>query len=364
MQAKQLSMGEQCMLFEREFAAWQGRKHCVSFNSGSSANLGLIRALCNLGILCSGNTVGFAAITWATNVMPLIQNGLVTSPIDINTATLNVSPTTVLEALERTNMQAIFLTNALGMSDDIASIKAICDERGILLLEDNCESLGSEYNGVKLGNFGMASTFSFFVGHHLSTIEGGAVCTDDDALDEALRMVRSHGWDRHLAPSAQQRLRADHNVDDFNAKYTFYDSAYNIRPTEIQGFLGRNQLAYLDEMTKKRAENFVALTPIYDNPQFERMQPQMSTHSSFAFPLLCKTEKIKDEYIQKSTAANIEIRPIISSYMPHQPFYKKYVPAVEHELPGAYAVHKKGFYFGNNPEVTPEDIAMLLETFK
>lgn len=363
MQAEQLSLGEQCASFEKEFATWHKRKYCVMFNSGSSANLALIQALRNLSRLNENDPVGFSAITWATNVMPLIQHGLTPVPLDIEISSLNTSPAILEKALRNTELKALFLTNLLGFSDDIAGIKKICGDRGIILLEDNCEALGSEYAGTKLGNFGLASTFSFFVGHHMSTIEGGAVCTDDKELYNALLMARSHGWDRHLTPEKQNALRTEHDIDDFYAKYTFYDLAYNIRPTEIQGFLGRNQLQYLDEIIDQREKNFKVLSSLYGNPHFEKISSPMSKTSNFAFPLICKTKEIKDECIKKSKEAGIEIRPIISTFMPEQPFFKKYIGG-SYDLPNAFFIHQNGFYFGNHPEITEEDLQILLETFK
>ncbi len=363
MHAEQLSLGEQCAAFEKEFAKWHKRSYCVMFNSGSSANLALIQALRNLSRLNENDPVGFSAITWATNVMPLIQLGLTPVPLDIEISSLNTSPAILEKTLRDTKLKALFITHLLGFSDDIADIKKICDRNNIILLEDNCEALGSEYNGVKLGNFGLASTFSFFVGHHMSTVEGGAVCTDDKELYEALLMVRSHGWDRHLPKEKQDALRTEHCVDDFYAKYTFYDPAYNIRPTEIQGFLGRNQLPYLDEIVDCREKNFKTLSSLYENSQFKKISSRMSKTSNFAFPLICETKEIKDAYINKCKKAGIEIRPIISTFMPEQPFFKKHVGGT-YDLPNALLIHQNGFYFGNHPEITDEELQILLATFQ
>ncbi len=140
--------------------------------------------------------------------MPLIQLGLEPVPVDVELKSLNVSSELFIEADRIHNFKAFFLTNLLGFSSDIARIRDYCESKGIILLEDNCESLGSEASGVKLGNFGLASTFSFFVGHHMSTLEGGMVCTDDLELSYELKKVRSHGWDRNLPTDEQQRLRS------------------------------------------------------------------------------------------------------------------------------------------------------------
>lgn len=198
MNAKQLSIGPECAKFEKNFAKYQGRKNCVFFNSGSSANLAIVQALMNLGRIRKGENAGFSALTWATNPMPLIQLGLEAIPMDVELDTLNVSSAKLLEVLKWHPIKLLFITNLLGFCDDIDTIREICDERGIILIEDNCESLGTVYKGKLLGNYGVASTFSFFVGHHMSTIEGGAVCTDDEELATMLKLVRAHGWDRNL----------------------------------------------------------------------------------------------------------------------------------------------------------------------
>jgi len=198
--AETFSMGDQCRLFEEKFAEKQGRKHALFVSSGSMANLVLIQALLNLGHLKKGDRVGVSALTWATNIMPIIQLGLEPVILDCEIKTLNVS-ISILEKAE--NLRAVFLTNVLGFCDDITKITDYCSENNILLLEDNCESLGSRFAGKMLGNFGFASTFSSFVGHHFSTIEGGVVATDDTELHKMLMMVRAHGWDRNLEPADQ-----------------------------------------------------------------------------------------------------------------------------------------------------------------
>lgn len=158
-----LSFGQQCETFEKKFAKWQKRKHCIFLNSGSSANLAVIQALLNLGKIKHGDFVGFSALTWSTNVMPLIQLGLQPIPIDVELETLNISSRQVNKILKKYKLKMIFLTNLLGFCDDIDEIKRLCDRNKILLVEDNCESLGTVYKGKLLGNYGLASTFSFLL---------------------------------------------------------------------------------------------------------------------------------------------------------------------------------------------------------
>ena len=164
----------------------------------------------------------------------------------------------LLAVLEKRPLKALFLTNLLGFCDDIDEIASICRSKKIMFIEDNCESLGTVYKGKKLGNWGFASTFSFYVGHHMSTVEGGAVVTDSEELDTALQLVRAHGWDRHLTEQKQLKIRLKHGVNEtFYSRYTFYDLGYNFRTTEIQGFLGNTQLRYLDEIVKKERGIFM-----------------------------------------------------------------------------------------------------------
>jgi CDP-6-deoxy-D-xylo-4-hexulose-3-dehydrase len=233
------------------------------------------------------------------------------------------------------------------------------------LLEDNCESLGSETNGTLLGNFGLASTFSFFVGHHMSTIEGGMVCTDDDKLNDMLMMARAHGWDRNLSPAIQEKMRAESNIDAFYAKYTFYDLASNFRPTEINGFIGNIQVKFWDEIVGKRVENFHHFSEaMAQNDDFYQYDlSHMNIISNFSMPIICKTPELAQKYRAKFMAAEVEIRPVIAGNITKQPFFTKYV-ADQRPRPNSDLVHENGFYFGNNPEMTEEEVSTLCGLLK
>lgn len=365
---KQLSFGEQCENFENEFAKYQGRKHCVMVNSGSSANLAIIQSLLNLGRISKGDKIGFSTLTWSTNVMPLIQLGLDAVPIDVEMDTLNVSSKTLTDSLNTVeNIKALFITNLLGFSDDIDKIKDICEKRGIILLEDNCESLGSVYKGKKLGNFSLASTFSFYVGHHMSTIEGGAICTDDEELATMLRLVRAHGWDRNLSLNKQNDFRKKFKVNStFYSRYTFYDLGYNLRPTEISGFIGRKQIKFIDEVVEKRKNNFLEMAlPIYEiSEKYHKIKHEhMDLLSNFAVPVICKSEKIRDELVKRCDG-KVEIRPVVGGDMTKQPFFEKYLGSNIKKTPtNAEIIHKQGLYFGNNPELTVEEKSTIIEIF-
>lgn len=361
--APTLSMGEQCKRFEEAFAKVQQSQQAVFVSSGSAANLVLIQALLNLGVFSPGDKIGFSVLTWATNIMPLIQLGLVPVAIDCELDTLNISPEILKPHLP--DIKGLFLTNVLGFADDIATIKALCAKHKIVLLEDNCESLGSKVAGTLLGNFGLASTFSFYVGHHMSTIEGGMICTDEPELADMLRMVRAHGWDRNLAFEKQTKLRQQYAIDDFFARYTFYDLAYNARPSEINGLLGNIQLIYLDEIIQKRVANFQAFhTAAKANDDFLPLNvDHMDIVSNFAMPIIGKDEAVSTKYRKRFEENEVEIRPIIAGDMTKQPFYVKYVTGPSH-CPNATFIHRHGFYFGNNPEMTEDEIDTLTGLLK
>lgn len=365
LKANQLGFGPECQKFERAFARYQGRRFCIFVNSGSSANLALIQALINLGKLKRGDKVGFSALTWSTNVMPLIQLGLRPIPIDVELSTLNVSPQILKQALKNHKMKAFFLTNSLGLCDDVEEITKICKKEKIILLEDNCESLGTIYKGNRLGNFGLASTFSFYVGHHMSTIEGGAICTDNEALAEQIKIVRAHGWDRNLTASKQKLIRNRHMVNStFYSRYTFYDLGFNLRPTEINGFLGLAQLKYIDEVVGIRNKNFFDLAlPIYSKTS--KYIPIKYDHidflSSFSIPVICKTKKLRDILVEKCFE-KVEIRPVVGGDMTQQPFFKKYNKE-KYDLKNVKFIHENGLYFGNNPELTENEKKEILKIF-
>lgn len=354
------SMDKECRSFEELFAKKQRRKYAVFVNSGSSANLILIQSLLNLGIFKKGDVIGVSALTWGTNVMPLIQLGLEPYVIDCEIDTLNISPKILKKHISE--IKGLFLTNTLGLSDDIQEIENICKKHRVTLIEDNCESLGSIVKGKLLGNFGLASTFSTFVGHHLSTIEGGLVCTDDNDLHDMLVMTRSHGWTRNLSKDRKNVLKKRNNtkVNDFYDKYTFHELAYNVRPTEINGFIGKVQLKYWDTIVKKREKNWNILKKIIENNKqlYNIRTDHMDLVSSFAIPLIAKSVNSFLKYKKLFEKNDIEIRPIIAGNISLQPFLKKN-QTKKYKCPNAQYIHSHGFYFGNNPELTAKEIKLF-----
>lgn len=364
--AQQLSIWKYCNLFEEKFANWQNRKYTVFFNSWSSANLALIQAMLNMWKLNLGDNVWFSSLTWATNIMPIIELWLTPKPIDVEIDTLNISLNTLKESLKKENIKCLFITNLLWFCDNIDEIEKFCLENDILLLEDNCESMWSVYKWKKLWNYSLASTFSTYVWHHMSTIEWWMVCTDDEDLYIMLNMVRAHGWDRNLPSEIQEKIRKKFDIDkSFYAKYTFYTLGYNLRPNEITWFLWCEQVQYLDEIIEKRIKNFEKFVNAVNknNDFFNLKYSHIEKLSNFAIPVICKSKDILEKYIEIFNERWIEIRPIVWWDLTRQLFWKDLYGENTNDT-NAKFIHENGFYFWNSPEYTESEINLILSCLK
>lgn len=364
--AEQLSIWKYCNLFEEKFASWQNRKYTVFFNSWSSANLALIQAMLNMWKLKKWDNVWFSSLTWATNIMPIIELWLTPKPIDVEIDTLNISLNTLKETLKKENIKCLFITNLLWFCDNIDEIEKFCLENDVLLLEDNCESMWTVYKWKKLWNYSLASTFSTYVWHHMSTIEWWMVCTDDEELYIMLNMVRAHGWDRNLPSEIQEKIRKKYTIDkSFYAKYTFYTLGYNLRPNEITWFLWCEQVKYLDEIIEKRIINFEKfVNAVNKNDDFYNLRySHIEKLSNFAIPVICKSKDILEKYIEIFNNKWIEIRPIVWWDLTQQLFWKDLYGENTNDT-NAKFIHENGFYFWNSPEYTEDEINLILSCLK
>lgn len=354
MKSEKLSMGEQVSEFETEFSKWQGRKYSIMVNSGSSANLVLLQSLLNLKYIKPGARIGVSAVTWATNVMPIIQLGCIPVLVEVSRMNMNV----MSEYLPK-DIDVLFITHLLGFCGDIYRVSEFCKVNNIILLEDTCESLGTTIeHDKKLGNYGLASTFSTFVGHHMSTIEGGLISTDDKDLNDMLRMVRAHGWDRNVDENKRIELRKEWKIDDFHGPYTFYTLGYNVRPTEIQGFIGLKQLEHIDFANTKRRETFKTIQK-YINKIPGLYTPKMDV-PAFAIPVICKNKETKQFYVNKCIENGIEVRPLVAGSMNKQPYFEDYIRT---ETPNADFLHDCAFYLPNHPDLTDAEVNHLYSIF-
>jgi CDP-6-deoxy-D-xylo-4-hexulose-3-dehydrase len=254
------------------------------------------------------------------------------------------------------NPSSIILVHVLGIPNHMDEIIQICNENDILLLEDTCESVGSEYKDKKLGTLGLMSSFSFYFGHHISTIEGGMVCTDDEDFYHILLSIRSHGWDRDLPELKKQDIRKKYGIGDFRALYTFYYPGFNLRSTDLQAFIGINQMESINKIVSKRKDNFDLYNKLIKDSIWKITPPNGSYVSNFAYPII--TDKI-DSLVLELQKNDIECRPLICGSMTEQPFwYEKYGKSL---LPNATKVHNFGLYLPNHAELSNEDIIFICD---
>ena len=247
------SMGKEVKAFEEEFAKLFGSKYAIMVNSGSSANLIAVGALMfsKKYNLQAGDEVIVPAVSWATTYTPLQQYGLKLKFVDIDLDTLNLDLDEVEKAIgEKT--KAIFAVNLLGNPNDFDRLLDICEKNNLILIEDNCESMGATYNNKQAGTFGVMGTFSTFFSHHIATMEGGVVVTDDEELRDILLCLRAHGWTRNLPEDTQLYTK---NEDDFYEMFNFILPGYNLRPLEMEAAIGREQLKKLKMIIENRQVN-------------------------------------------------------------------------------------------------------------
>lgn len=349
----QLTKGSLTVEFEKKWSEYLGCKHSVFINSGSSANLAMFYSII-LSNRLRNRKVIVPAVSWVTTVTPVIQFGLEPIMCDCDPDNLGLEIESLKKLIEVHQPSVLILVHVLGVPNHMDQIIQICQENDIIILEDTCESIGSEYRSKKLGTFGLMSSFSFYFGHHMSTIEGGMICTDDDELYYILLSIRSHGWDRDLPTHKQKELRKKYDINDFRALYTFYYPGFNLRSTDLQAFIGLGQLEKIESIVKSRNENFEIYNSLVDDRIWKINPPQHSFVSNFAYPII--TENL-EPLIQELNENQIESRPLICGSMNEQPFW--YESYGKSSLPNALRVHRYGLYLPNHPKLVKEDIVKI-----
>jgi len=345
------TMGEQVALFEREFAAYFGMKHGVMANSGSSANLIAVAALFfkKDRPLERGDEVIVPAISWSTTFHPLQQYGLKLRFVDVQLETLNLD----VNKLERgltPRTRAIVAVSILGNPAALDVIERFAREHDLYLIEDNCESMDAELNGRKTGTFGLLNTFSFFFSHHISTMEGGIVLTNDLELDHLMRSIRAHGWTRDLP--AGSPLFQRHGDDHFEA-YRFILPGYNVRPLELGGAIGREQLKKLPAMTAQRRRNLALFQNLFAGDERFILQRENGKSSCFSFTIIlnpaCHMER--DRVFAALRNADIGFRMITGGcFLRHDAIRYFDYDVVDGGVPNADLAHDRGFFVGNCPQ--------------
>ncbi len=348
-----LSKGPITLEFENKFSNWLGTKYSVFVNSGSSANLLMLSTL-KQGNYLKNNKIVVPSTAWATDLAPVIQLGLEPILCDSNMEDLSADLEHLEKIFQEESPSALIFVSVLGLVPDMNKIVELCLEYDVILLEDTCEAMGCEYKGKKLGTFGKMSSFSTFFGHHISTIEGGIVSTDDFELYELLLSIRSHGWDRDLSVETQYKLQKEWRVSEFDAMYTFYYSGFNIRSTDLQAYIGLAQIDNLNDWGKKREENFHLYNKLIRNDFWKVKSKPDCLESNFAYPII---HPKRDEIVKTLTSNNVEVRPMICGSMGTQPFYVKEFG--ELKLPNVTIIDEYGFYVPNNPKLTREEVSFI-----
>lgn len=349
------TMGPKVAEFEKAFAAYFSKSYGVMVNSGSSANLLSVASFFYKKDrpLVRGDEVIVPAIAWATTYHPLQQYGLKMKIVDVELDTLNVDITQLEDALSpKTRM--IVGVSILGNPAALDIIRNFADNYGLYFLEDNCESADAELQGHKTGTFGDLNTFSFFFSHHIATMEGGMVLTDDEELYHILLSMRAHGWSRDV-PSNSPIFEP--HEDDFFEAYRFILPGYNVRPLELSGAIGLEQLKKLPEMTKARRKNLALFQNLFGSDQRFIIQRENGRSSAFSFPIILnpKMNLNRDSLLASLKQANIGYRMITGGNILRHDVINYYDYEEVNKVINADIVHDFGLFVGNHPkDLTPE----------
>tara|TARA_A100001515_G_scaffold139207_1_gene133622 strand:+ start:300 stop:1472 length:1173 start_codon:yes stop_codon:yes gene_type:complete len=352
-----LTKGKVTEKYEQKWSEYLGCKYSVFVNSGSSANLLMLYALIATGKIKIGDKIIVPAVSWATDLAPVVQLGLEPLLCDCNLDDLSISLNHFQKIVKEQKPKVLLLVSVLGLVPDMQKIVEICEKNNIILLEDACESLGASFHNEKIGNFGLMSSFSTYFGHHMSTIEGGIVSTNDRDIYNILKSIRSHGWDRDMDDDYKNILRNKFQIKDFESLYKFYYFGFNLRSTDLQAFLGIGQLEKLQHIVDKRNQNYNLYRKLLKNDFWNPPESNKEIFvSNFAYPVIHpKREKIVSE-LKKN---NIAVRPLICGSLAKQPFWIKNYPKIF--LKNADIVDRYGLYLPNNHQILDSEIERICD---
>ncbi len=342
---------------EEEWSKWLGVRHSVFVNSGSSANLITLHALREMR---EGGEIIVPPLTWSSDVSAVLHAGFDPVFVDIDRRTLGMDNDKILAALTD-KTRAVFLTHILGYNALSDNLLEVLEERGIPLIEDVCESHGAAHKGRRLGSLGFASNFSFYYAHHMSTIEGGMVCTNDGDFYELIRMARSHGMVREIQSAEHKQRYADEHPD-LNPAFIFSMPGFNVRSTEINAVIGRSQLPRLDANNEIRTRNLLLFLENLDASRFQT-DFAMEESSNYAFTLVLKDpdEDLRDRVEKCLATMRVECRRGTSGggNQLRQPYLRKRFGDLYMNFPHVDHVHFFGYYIGNYPDLEPAKIHAL-----
>lgn len=344
------TMSKRVKKFEEDFSNYIGSQYSVMVNSGSSANLLMIASLFyikdNAKKLKKGDEVIVPAVSWSTSYYPLYQYGLKIKFVDIDLETLNYNLKDLKEAISN-KTKVILAVNLLGNPNDFKQIKEMIINKDIIIIEDNCESLGAEFENKKAGTIGTLGTFSFFFSHHISTMEGGMIVTDNEELYQILLCLRSHGWTRNLP---EINLVAPKSKNKFNESFRFVLPGYNLRPLEISGAVGIIQLKKFPRFLQQRIENAKMFLEKMDKHDDILIQKQIGLSSWFGFSMVLKpgTNRNRDDLIHNLNEKGFECRPIVAGNFVNNDVVKFFNKEFYGNLKNADWIDKNGLFIGNH----------------
>tara|TARA_R100000008_G_scaffold21543_1_gene11349 strand:+ start:27942 stop:29102 length:1161 start_codon:yes stop_codon:yes gene_type:complete len=356
-----LTKGELTWQVEEQWANYIGTKHAVFNNSGSSANLLMIYAAIAAGRI-ENKKIAVPSVGWVTTIAPAIQFGLEPFMVGADPDTFGMDLDQLEQLCEKERPDAVIFVQVLGVPHYRERLLELKKKYGFCLLEDACAALGAEYsNGDKIGTVGDMSSFSFYFGHQLSTIEGGMVNTDDKELFDALLMLRSHGWGKDLAEQSYTKLVEEYQIDDFHKPFTFFMPGFNLRSTDLQAFLGIRQIAKAPVVAQRRFENHVAYAErLRDTVEFQNWGENKPV--SISFGALAENNDHRREIVERLVEAGVETRIFSAGNLGRHPFwYNKYGKFHDHI---SDKIHSCGFFLPNYPELTVENIDTICSIVK
>jgi CDP-6-deoxy-D-xylo-4-hexulose-3-dehydrase len=345
-----LTKGDLTSTLEQEWAKKVGTKYSVFVNSGSSSILLSLAAFLQRKNLKNKKIV-IPGLSWATDISSPMLLGMEPIMCDCNLSDLSCDLDHLEDLFKQHNPAAFILVSPLGLVPDMDRVLALCKQYDVFLFEDVCESMGSKYQGNYLGTFGFASFYSMYFGHHLSTIEGGFINTNDEDFYHLLLMMRSHGWDRDLPRSKQLELRNQYSVSDFDSLYNFYVPGFNLRSTDLQAFIGLRAIKKLDSYCERRRANFELYKKNIKINLINIEERSGDFVSNFAYPIL---NEYKKDIVSELISSNIEVRPLIAGDMSQKPMWYEQYGHVN--LPNCRIVNQNGFYIPNHQDLKTEDV--------
>jgi CDP-6-deoxy-D-xylo-4-hexulose-3-dehydrase len=356
------TMGSKVRQFENEFSKFFDVKYSLMLNSGSSANLLAIASLIidEETDLNQGNEVIVPAVSWSTTFSPISQYGLKLRFVDIDLNTLNIDENLIENAITK-KTKAIFAVNLLGNSCNFKKLKDLCGKYNLLLLEDNCESLGAKYDNKFTGTIGNVGTFSFFFSHHMQTMEGGMLVTNNKKTYELANSMRAHGWIRDLPDNNSLFKKTGDNFED---SFKFITPGYSIRPLEMSGAIGSVQLRKINNFIDNRRENAKFFNELFKSNENIIIQKETGESSWFGFSIVLKNKLLgkRSEVLKKLSNVNIETRPIVAGNFTKNPTIKYMDHTISGELKNAKYIDENGFFVGNDHRDLKSRILLLHNT--